>query len=131
MFKKLAGNVTGATIDLDHALVTGVAAGLDLGWRRGADCLAGFVVVECAVIVAGIAYENGRQIDAVGVQQAVERLVVELLPNGVTIGRENQCVADAVKVDGPVLRIRVLWVAETAEILGVAAMGLPILGLDC
>ena len=81
-------------------------------------------------LTGGISGENGWQIDAVGVQQAVERLVVVLLPNGVTIRRENQCVAHRIEVNGPILAFRVFGVAETAEVFGVAAMRLPIFGLD-
>ena len=127
---ELAGNVTGATIDLDHALVTGVAAGLDLGWRRGADCLARLVVVERAVLVGRIFDQNGWKVDAVRLQKAVERLVVVLLPDRVTIGGEHQCVTHLIEVDGPVLRIKALRVLERTELLGVAAVRLPIFGLD-
>ena len=81
-------------------------------------------------LTGGISGKNGWKVDVVGFQQAVERLVVELLPDRVTIGRENQCVTHLIEVDSPILTVGVLWVLERAEILGVAAMRLPILGLD-
>ena len=82
-------------------------------------------------LTGGISGENGWKVDAVGFQQAVERLMVELLPNGVTIRRENQCVTDGIEVNGPILAFRVFGVAETAEVFGVAAMRVFVLGLDC
>ena len=81
-------------------------------------------------LTGGISDENGWKVYAVGVQQRIKRLMVELLPDRVTIRRENQCVAHRIEVNGPILRIRMLWVAETAEVFGVAAVRLPILGLN-
>ena len=40
-------------------------------------------------LTGGISDENGWKVDVVGFQQAVERLVVELLPDRVTIGGEH------------------------------------------
>ena len=40
-------------------------------------------------LTGGIGDENGWKVDAVGFQQAVERLVVVLLPDRVTIGGEH------------------------------------------
>ena len=80
--------------------------------------------------VGGIVDQNGWQIYAVGFQQRIKRLMVVLLPYWIAIGREHQCIAHLVQVDSPVCAVEMLGMTERAEIVGVAAVRLPILCLN-
>lgn len=57
--------------------------------------------------------------------------MVVLPPHGVAIRGEHQCTADLIQVQSPIRTVEVLWVLERTEIVGMAAMRVPILGLDC
>ena len=88
------------------------------------------VLVLWVELTGGIGYENGWQIDAVGFQKRIKRLMVVLLPYWIAIGRENQCIAHLVQVDSPVCAFGVLRVTERAEIFGVAAARLLVFFLN-
>jgi len=51
-------------------------------------------------------------------------------PDRIPIRGEHQCIADGIQVQSPIRTVDVLRVAKRAEIFGVAAARLPILGLD-
>jgi len=56
--------------------------------------------------------------------------MVVLFPHWVAIRGKNQCTTNLIKVQSPIRTLEMLRVAERAEIFGVAAMRVPIFGLD-